>query len=280
MTTTIQDFYPAVSGSATVGKKAEFRPRFAGRVVSARLHVSTVGTGTLSWDVRINGVSVFSSTPTLSAAASSSSTFNTSGSADDFAANDLISVHVVSAAGTPPQDLAFQIKMEWDSADTFVAQAANRVLAGPSTGTDAVPTFRALVDADLPTGINAAKVADGSVSNTEFQYLNGVTSAVQTQLDGKAATSHTHAASDITSGTLDVARLPYTEIDGTLDGSGELSIAVSNADTKKIYGLAFSDEPSAAGSVYRIDEGNTTHLKFRSSNGAGDSGVRINGLYR
>ena len=37
----------------------------------------------------------------------------------------------------------------------------------------------------IPTGIDAAKIADGTVSDTEFQYLNGVTSAVQTQLDAK-----------------------------------------------------------------------------------------------
>ena len=32
------------------------------------------------------------------------------------------------------------------------------------------------------------KLADGSISNTEFQYLNGVSSAIQTQLDAKNAT--------------------------------------------------------------------------------------------
>ena len=37
----------------------------------------------------------------------------------------------------------------------------------------------------IATGIDAAKLADGTVSNTEFQTLNGVTSAIQTQLDGK-----------------------------------------------------------------------------------------------
>jgi hypothetical protein len=40
-------------------------------------------------------------------------------------------------------------------------------------------------NAKLGTGIDAAKLGDGSVSNTEFQTLNGVTSAIQTQLDGK-----------------------------------------------------------------------------------------------
>ena len=39
---------------------------------------------------------------------------------------------------------------------------------------------------DLPLNIDATKIADGSISNTEFQHLNGVTSAIQTQLDGKA----------------------------------------------------------------------------------------------
>ena len=36
---------------------------------------------------------------------------------------------------------------------------------------------------DLPTGIDATKIADGTVSNTEFQYLDGVTSNIQTQIN-------------------------------------------------------------------------------------------------
>jgi hypothetical protein len=39
------------------------------------------------------------------------------------------------------------------------------------------------------TGLNAANMGDGSVSNTEFQFLNGVTSAIQTQLNTKASTA-------------------------------------------------------------------------------------------
>ena len=36
----------------------------------------------------------------------------------------------------------------------------------------------------LQSGIDATKIADGSVSSTEFQYLNGrVTSNIQTQID-------------------------------------------------------------------------------------------------
>jgi len=48
-----------------------------------------------------------------------------------------------------------------------------------------------------------ARVAD--VSDTEIGYLNGVTSAIQTQIDAKASTSHTHSQSDITNLTTDLA---------------------------------------------------------------------------
>lgn len=65
----------------------------------------------------------------------------------------------------------------------------------------------ALGAGDMPSGIDAAKIGGGAVSNTEFAALDGVTSAIQTQLDGKAASSHTHAAADITSGVLATARL-------------------------------------------------------------------------
>jgi hypothetical protein len=39
----------------------------------------------------------------------------------------------------------------------------------------------------LSSGIDATKIGDGSVNNTEFSYINGVTSAIQTQIDTKAS---------------------------------------------------------------------------------------------
>ena len=41
---------------------------------------------------------------------------------------------------------------------------------------------------DASAAIAATKIHDGTVSNTEFGYLNGVTSAIQTQLDAKQGT--------------------------------------------------------------------------------------------
>ena len=46
-----------------------------------------------------------------------------------------------------------------------------------------------VTDSKLSTGIDAAKIGNGSVSNTEFEYLDGVTSAIQTQLDAKLGTA-------------------------------------------------------------------------------------------
>ena len=46
-----------------------------------------------------------------------------------------------------------------------------------------------IVNADInaSAAIDATKIHDGSVTNTEFQYLDGVTSAIQTQLNTKAS---------------------------------------------------------------------------------------------
>lgn len=45
---------------------------------------------------------------------------------------------------------------------------------------------------------------------TEANFVVGVTSAIQTQLDGKALSAHDHSAADLTSGTIPDARFPAT----------------------------------------------------------------------
>ena len=42
-----------------------------------------------------------------------------------------------------------------------------------------------VTDAKVASGIDAVKIANGTISNTEFQYLNGVTDNIQTQFSGK-----------------------------------------------------------------------------------------------
>jgi hypothetical protein len=97
-----------------------------------------------------------------------------------------------------------------------------------------------LDETDLPTGINANKIGTGAVSSTEFGYLDGVTSAIQTQIDGKQATlvsgtniKTINSASLLGSG--DVAVQP-TLVSGTniktinstsLLGSGDITISAN-----------------------------------------------------
>ena len=87
-------------------------------------------------------------------------------------------------------------------------------------------------DEELKAGIDAAKIADASVSNTEFQYLNGVTSAIQTQIDGKADSSHTHTLTDIT----DSGALAALDTVGTaeIDNDAVTFDKISNIDTNRV----------------------------------------------
>jgi len=71
-------------------------------------------------------------------------------------------------------------------------------LAGDLAGTADVPTIASnavttakilnanVTDAKLATGIDAAKLADGTVSNAELQYINSLTSNAQTQISTNA----------------------------------------------------------------------------------------------
>lgn len=61
--------------------------------------------------------------------------------------------------------------------------------------------------ADLPTGIDAAKINTGVVSNAEFNYLDGVTSAIQAQIDNKVTKNANITAGTYPKVTVDVKGL-------------------------------------------------------------------------
>ena len=60
----------------------------------------------------------------------------------------------------------------------------NKTIDADATGNNITNIENANVKASA--AIDATKIADGSVTSTEFQYLNTVTSNVQTQINGKA----------------------------------------------------------------------------------------------
>ena len=61
----------------------------------------------------------------------------------------------------------------------------NKTIDADATGNNITNIENANVKASA--AIDATKIADGSVTSTEFQYLNTVTSNVQTQINGKAS---------------------------------------------------------------------------------------------
>jgi hypothetical protein len=124
-----------------------------------------------------------------------------------------------------------------------------------------------LDETDLPTGINANKIGTGVVSTTEFEYLNGVTSAIQTQFAAKQDT--------LVSGT------NIKTINGTsLVGSGDVTI---NTNASGVSGaIQFSDGSALASDAANLfwDDTNkrlgvgtnapsaTTHIKGSGSTSA------------
>lgn len=73
-----------------------------------------------------------------------------------------------------------------DSDHVLVSRTSTDTLTNKSIDADS-NTITNIDNADIKSGaaIDAAKIHDGSVSNTEFGYLDGVTSSIQTQLNNK-----------------------------------------------------------------------------------------------
>jgi len=92
-----------------------------------------------------------------------------------------------------------------------VGTTANKILQ--LDGSAKIPA----VDGSQLTNLSSTQI-DASVSATEFGYLDGVTSSIQTQIDGKQATI-TGGASTITSSNLTATRALVS------DGSGKVSVS-------------------------------------------------------
>jgi hypothetical protein len=105
---------------------------------------------------------------------------------------------------------------------------------------------------DAAAGIAATKIADGSVSNTEFQYLDGVTSAIQTQLNAKIPSTEKGAASGVcplnSSSKIDATYLPSS----LMDFKGAWN-ATTNSPT-------LADGTGDNGDVYRVSTAGTQDL--------------------
>jgi hypothetical protein len=117
--------------------------------------------------------------------------------------------------------------------------ATNSTIVVTGTAQDPTIAVGTIGNSNISTGIDAIKLADGSVTNTELQYVGGLTSDAQTQIDTKAASIHNHAGSDITSGTVADARLSVNVslIGQTIDSSEITDDEIVNADINSAAGI-------------------------------------------
>ena len=109
----------------------------------------------------------------------------------------------------------------WSKLKTLLNSKQNNITGGASTITTSNLTAnRALIS----NGSGKVAVVD-SVSSTELGYLDGVTSNVQTQLNGKAASSHTHTIAQV------------TNLQSTLNGKANSSHTHTSSQVTDLQGM-------------------------------------------
>ena len=122
----------------------------------------------------------------------------------------------------------------------------------------------------IPTGISATKIADGTISDTEFQYLNGVSSAIQTQLDAKQATI-TGSASTIDTESLTADRAVISNGSQKIAVSDVTSTELGYLDgvTSAVQTQIDSKQATITGGASTIASSDLTASRALQSNGSG-----------
>ena len=107
------------------------------------------------------------------------------------------------------------VTVTWDSGSLANEAVVIYVAALSKTG-DSIPEL-VITNAKVATAaaIDATKIGGGAVSNLEFSYLDGVTSAIQTQIDAKQATI-TGAATTVVTSDLTASRAAISNSSGKI----------------------------------------------------------------
>ena len=107
------------------------------------------------------------------------------------------------------------VTVTWDSG-SLSNETITIYVAALSKTNDSIPEL-VITNAKVAAGaaIDATKIGGGAVSNTEFSYLDGVTSAIQTQLNAKQATI-TGAATTVVTSDLTVSRAAISNSSGKI----------------------------------------------------------------
>ena len=135
-----------------------------------------------------------------------------------------------------------------------------------------------LVNNDIAAGagINAEKIADGSISNTEFQALNGITGNIQTQLDSANSTQFfVKAGSGSTEQINNNETLTFTGSGGTsVARSGNEFTVSSTSPSNSTVTISAGSNLSGGGSFTLNGGGGTVTLNATDQGGLTQSEVR------
>lgn len=196
------------------GKSASSHTHSANDITSGKLNIARIPTG-------LSGTTVALGNHTHSGYATVSHTHGTN--------------TVIELTGYTGESIATRLD-PFMSLNTALASLQNQIQAKAGS----------LSDLGVTATVAELNKLDGLTATvTELNYVDGVTSNIQTQLNRKASSSHTHSASDITSGTLNIARIPIgTGSDAVALGSHTHSLAttsaggfMSAADKSKLDGI-------------------------------------------
>jgi hypothetical protein len=115
--------------------------------------------------------------------------------------------------------------------------------------------------------IDVSKIGSGAVSSTEFGYLDGVTSAIQTQIDSKQATI-TGGATTITSSDLTASRALASNASGKVAVTSVTSTELGYVSgvTSAIQTQLDAKQPTITGSATTIDTESLTASRAVISN--------------
>jgi hypothetical protein len=151
------------------------------------------------------------------------------------------------------------VNVTWDSGNLSNEAITNVYVAALSKTNDSIPT-----------GISATKIADGTISDTEFQYLNGVSSAIQTQLDAKQATI-TGSASTIDTESLTADRAVISNGSQKIAVSDVTSTELGYLDgvTSAVQTQIDSKQATITGGASTIASSDLTASRALQSNGSG-----------
>ncbi len=109
-------------------------------------------------------------------------------------------------------------------------------------------TITNIVNSDIKAlaSIDATKIANGSVTNTEFQYLDGVTNNIQTQIDNHSNNTNAHGVIGNIVGTTDIQILSNknlvdsnTYIVNNTNQTKKLKFSLNGADPNKTMTFNF-----------------------------------------